>query len=217
MISIYPSLISADLLNLQKEIKNLEPYCAGFHIDIMDNHFVPNLTWGQMFVDAIGKITDKPLWVHLMVDNPSIFVDSLVLNANSILTFHIESVSDVKKISARIENKNIIPSIAISPKTPVEKIFPFLNLVHHVLIMTVEPGFSGQDFLQSSVSKIDTLFAYCQFNGLKVKIGVDGGVGRENIGELAKKGVDSFAIGSGIFGYENRVEAIKKLYDLAGE
>ena len=160
MINIYPSLISADLMNLEKEIKLLEPYCTGFHIDVMDNHFVPNLTWGKMFIDAIGKITKKPLWVHLMIDNPSIFIDTLVLSPESILTFHIESASDVKKLSRRIKEKNIIPSIAVSPKTPVEKIFPFLDLVDHILIMTVEPGFSGQCFLQSSKSKIEKLFSH---------------------------------------------------------
>lgn len=219
MINIYPSLISADLLNLEKEIKLLEPYCAGFHIDVMDNHFVPNLTWGKMFIDAIGEITKKPLWVHLMIDNPSIFIDSLVLSPGSMLTFHIESVSDVKKISCRIKEKNIIPSIAVSPKTPIEKIFPFLDLVDHILIMTVEPGFSGQCFLKNSINKIETLFSYVNIRKLKVndfriRIFVDGGVGRENIRELVKIGVSDFAIGSGIFDYENRVEAIKKLYEL---
>lgn len=220
MINIYPSLIAADLMNLQKEIKTLEPHCAGYHIDIMDNHFVPNLTWGQMFVDAIGKITDKPLCVHLMIDNPESFVseifsDNLSLSAKNIVSFHIESVLDVKNICIRIQDKNCVPSIAVSPKTPIEKVFPFLSLVDHILIMAVEPGFSGQCFLKSSINKIDTLFAYCQTNNLQIKIGVDGGVGRENIGELAKMGVDSFAIGSGIFGYENRVEAIEILQKLA--
>lgn len=236
MKNIYPSLIAADILNLEKEIKNLQvsPYCAGFHIDVMDNHFVPNLTWGQMFVNAISKVTNRPTWVHLMIDNPSIFVESLDLKEKSIVTFHIETVGDVEKFSILLRNKNLIPSIALSPKTPVEKIFPFIDFVDHFLIMTVEPGFSGQDFLKNSISKIETLFSYCdeyykdkdykkiggykkmdyKKNERQIRIGVDGGVGEENIFELSKMGVDDFAIGSGIFGFEDRIAQIKKLYEL---
>ncbi|MFC1842376.1 ribulose-phosphate 3-epimerase [Candidatus Dependentiae bacterium] len=217
MVKIYPSLIAADILNLQREIKLLEPYCQGYHVDIMDNHFVPNLTWGQMFVDAIDRITAKPLWVQLMVDDPQNWVDFLALNANSIVTFHFESTSSVKNISDRIKKKNWVPSIAINPKTPVEKIFPFLDIIPHVVIMSVEPGFSGQDFLPKVIDKVDTLVSYCQMRGLKITVGMDGGIKEDNISMLAKKGVEDFVIGSGIFNHENRISAIKKLYELANE
>lgn len=214
MKSIYPSLISADLLNLEREIKLLEPYCQGYHFDVMDDHFVPNLTWGKMFIDQIVKVTAKPLWVHLMIDKPSIFVESIVLNANSMLTFHIESIGDVKNFSIRIKDKNMLPGVAVSPKTPVEKIFQFLDLLDHILIMTVEPGFSGQDFLPESIDKIRSLFSYCKINGHKVKIAVDGGVSKNNIAMLAKEGVDIFSVGTAIFGQVDPVGAIRDLQEL---
>ena len=215
MARIYPSLIAADVLNLQNEIKKMEPYCEGYHIDIMDNHFVPNLTWGQMFVSEIDKITAKPLWVQLMVDDPENWVETLSLNANSILSFHFESTQKIKTISDRIKNKNWVPSIAINPKTPVEKIFPFLDVIHHVLIMSVEPGFSGQPFLKEVVKKVDTLVSYVQMSGLKCTVAMDGGVDETNIAMLAQKGVQDFGIGSGIFSKPEKIEALKKLYELA--
>jgi len=215
MAAIYPSLICADILNLQKEIKLLEPYCEGYHIDIMDNHFVPNLTWGSMFVNEIDKITAKPLWVHLMVDDPENWIEILSLNANSILSFHFESTQKIKTISDRIKKKNWIPSIAINPKTPVEKIFPFLDIIHHVLIMSVEPGFSGQSFIKEVVDKVDTLVSYVQMSGLKCTVAMDGGISQDNIAMLAKKGVHDFGVGSGIFSQPDKVEALKKLYKLA--
>jgi len=105
MVRIYPSLIAADILNLQEEIKLLEPYCEGFHIDIMDNHFVPNLTWGQMFVDAIDRATAKPLWVQLMVDDPDYWTEILSLNANSIVSFHFESTQKIKPFRIALRKK----------------------------------------------------------------------------------------------------------------
>ena len=216
MAKIYPSLISSDILNLQNEIKLLEPYCEGYHIDIMDNHFVPNLTWGQMFVDEIDRVTAKPLWVHLMVDNPEYWVKILSLNANSILTFHFESTQKIKTISDRIKKKNMIPSIAINPKTPVEKIFPFLDIIHHVVVMSVEPGFSGQSFIKEVVDKVDTIVSYVQMRGLKCDVAMDGGIDEGNISMLAQKGVQDFAVGSGIFSKPDKIKALKKLYELVG-
>ena len=218
MAKIYPSLMAGDILNLQREIEVLEKSdIAGYHIDIMDDHFVPNLTWGKMFVEAFSKITKKPLWVHLMVDDYRRWVDLLlpVLNANSIVSFHFESKNKFRETSSLIEKNNCIPSIAIKPKTPVEEVFPFLDVIHHVLVMSVEPGFSGQPFLPEVIKKVDTLVSACQINGSEVTIGMDGGIKEDNISMLAQKGVEDFAIGSGIFKYEDRVAIIKKLYDLS--
>lgn len=217
MAKIYPSLMAADLLNLQREIEILEKSdIAGYHIDIMDDHFVPNLTWGKMFVSAFASITEKPLWVHLMVDNHHRWVDLLlpVLNANSIVTFHFESKNKFREVSDLIKNNNFIPSIAINPKTPVEEVFPFLDVIHHVLIMSVEPGFSGQPFLPEVADKVDMLISACQINGSAVTVAMDGGINEDNIAWLAQKGVEEFGVGSGIFKYEDRIAAVKKLYDL---
>ena len=217
MSQIYPSLMAGDILNLQREIEILEKSeAAGYHIDIMDGHFVPNLTWGQMFVEAFNRVTIKPLWVHLMVDDYHRWVDFLlpVLSDNSIVTFHFESKNNFREASVLIKENNLIPSIAINPKTPVEKVFPFLDVIHHVLIMSVEPGYSGQPFLPEIINKIDTLVSACQMNESKVTIAMDGGIKEDNIALLAQKGVEQFAVGSGIFDHTDRVAAVKKLYDL---
>jgi len=215
MVEIFPSLISSDLLNLQKEIEILDSHCHGYHIDVMDDHFVPNLTWGTQFVEAIDKATAKPLWVHLMVDDPRRWVKILSLNANSIISFHIESSKETRTILDLIKKKNIVPSIAINPKTPIETIFPFLDILPHVLVMSVEPGFSGQSFLPEVVQKVDLLRGYCQSRGFKCKIGMDGGIGKENISMLCKKGVEHFGIGSAIFEEKDRVGAINNLYKVS--
>jgi ribulose-phosphate 3-epimerase len=206
--------MAADQLNMQKEIKTLEPYCDGFHIDIMDDHFVPNLTWGIDFIDAVNRATAKPLWVQLMVEHTARWVEKISLNANSILTFHIESSKEIRTLVNIIKKKNIIPSIAVNPKTPVERIFPFLDVIHHVVIMSVSPGFSGQPFLPEVEKKVEELLGYCSGAGIKITVGMDGGISEKNIARLAKLGVEDFAIGSAIFKKSDRVGVIKALYEL---
>ena len=211
MIRIYPSLISANLLNLEHDIKILEPYCAGFHLDIMDNHFVPNLTFGVDMIQAISKATRKQLWVHLMVENPRSWIESLNLPPQTILSFHIESTDLPLDIIKRIKEKKWLASIAISPKTGVDEIFPFLNLIDQVLVMSVEPGFSGQRFLDATIDKIAPLVAHRDTQGLHFTIGFDGGITPENIGLLVKKGVTDFAAASAIFSNQHPKEALEQL------
>lgn len=212
---VFPSLIAADLLNLRRELEILAPYAPGYHIDIMDNHFVPNLTWGVMFVDAIVKESPKPLWVQLMVDDPTTWIEQLNLPANSTISIHIESKGHVRNNLTNIRKHGASPSIAVSPATKLENIFPVLDLVDQVLIMSVEPGFSGQPYLPDVESKIDELVAYRTARGLHYTIGMDGGINKKNIGHLAEKGVDWFACATAIFGQENRVKALEELERLA--
>lgn len=214
MARIFPSLMAADLMNIQREIEHLEPHCAGYHLDIMDGHFVPNITFGIDFIDSVNKLTAKPLWVQLLLDNVDRWVDKIFLNANSILTFHIESTKNIRELAGFIKKKNIMPSISINPNTPVERVFPFLDVIHHVVIMSVNPGFSGMPFLAESVEKVDALVSYCQNAGIKCTVAMDGGVGDDNIGMLAYRGAEDFAIGSAIFSSRNRVDNIKRLYKI---
>jgi len=214
MKGIYPSLISADLLNLKNEVERLEPYCAGFHIDIMDNHFVPNLTWGASFVQAIGMVTNKQMWVHIMVDNPDDWVKKLKMPADSILSFHAEATDCPEDIINYIAAKKWQPSLAVSPKTPINSIFNLLPNVKQVLLMSVEPGFSGQKFIQETVTKLEELDTHRKKNNLYFKIGMDGGINKTNIQMLAQKGVDDFAIASGIFDHSNTVQALEELNKL---
>ncbi len=211
MIRIYPSLISANLLRLQDEIKLLEPYCDGFHLDIMDNHFVPNLTFGAGIIHAISAITDKQLWVHLMVDDPIQWCDTLQIPAESIFSFHFESTKDIPGIIKRIKEKQWQPSIAIKPETDITLLFPFLNDISQVLLMSVEPGFSGQRFLPSVIEKLEPLLKQRDKHQLSFTIGIDGGIDAENISMLAQRGVHDFAIASAIFDQPDPVAALQTL------
>ncbi len=209
MTHIYPSLMAADQLNLEKEIQNLKNYCAGFHLDVMDNHFVPNITWGVATINAIALIAD--VWVHLMIDNPIDFYQQLILRADTLVSFHIESDIDFIETIKIIKEKKHRLSIAISPKTPISRLVPFFNIVDQVLLMSVDPGFSGQAFLINSLDRLSELFAYRQRHNCSFRIGIDGGIDKDNIATLVKMGVDDYAIGKGIFHYKDSVAALYEL------
>src|SRR5262245_4796884 len=154
MPSLYPSLIAADQLNLKAAIQLLEDHCHGFHADVMDGHFVPTLTWGPPTVNALDRITSKPLWVHLMVTDPATVIAQLHLKPDSLVSFHLESTSNPKSIINRIEEKKWRSSLAISPKTDLKTTFDLLSSIDHLLIMSVEPGAGGQAFIPETLAKI---------------------------------------------------------------
>ncbi|MCK5632186.1 ribulose-phosphate 3-epimerase [bacterium] len=214
MAQIYPSLISADIMNLRHEIELLDPYVEGYHIDVMDNHFVPNLTWGYQFINAIGQETSRILDIHLMVDDPTKWIEKLIAPPHSTITIHKESAGDIRKNIARIKNKHLNAGIAINPATSIDSIIPLLDSIDSVLVMSVQPGFSGQTFIKEVIPKIDTLIGYRQTHGLKFSIGMDGGINKQNIAALAQKGVNWFGIASAIFDQPNKVKALKELQAL---
>ena len=212
-MEIYPSLISSDLLNLKQTMQLLDPHCQGYHIDVMDNHFVPNLTWGPAFIKAMSGATKLPLHVHLMVDDPQKWVDMLDLSKKDLFVFHVEAAGDDKKIAQLIKMvnaKNIPVGIAVNPQTPIESIFDFLPSLAQVLLMSVEPGFSGQEYMSLVEEKIAPLVSRKQ-DGLSFKICMDGGINVSNIKKLAGMGVEQFGIASAIFGGDDPVAAIQKL------
>jgi len=211
MAKVFPSLMAADIMNLRRELEILNPHCEGYHIDIMDNHFVPNLTFGPSIVNAISNATNKQLWVHLMVDNPEKWCDTLKLPAQTIFSFHFESTKDIDGIIKRIKENNWQPSIAIKPKTDISELFPILHMINQVLIMSVEPGFSGQRFLPSAIDSLKELVAHRDQKQLPFVIGMDGGISVENIGTLAQEGVEDFAIASAIFDQPDPIAALQKL------
>lgn len=215
MIKIFPSLISADLLNLQHAIKTLEPHCDGFHIDIMDNHFVPNLTWGPMFIKAIAQATNKPLFVHLMIDNPEKFLDKIHIKKDSTVAFHIENTKNIQEMIKRIRENKWHASIAIKPNTALEKLFPFLDDIDSVLLMSVEPGFSGQQFLQGSLQRLKELSEYRSNKKMNFAIVMDGGINKNNIKTVAQNGCDEVGAASAIFDAPDPIKALKELYATA--
>ena len=210
MIRIYPSLMAADLLNLTQEIKRFESLCDGFHIDIMDNHFVPNITFGADIANAIGAATSKQLWIHLMIENPRDFLKKLTVPAKSIISFHTETVKDHAALIRDIKARKWLASISIKPNTPIDTILPVVADLDQVVIMSVEPGFAGQQFLSSTVEKIAPLIAYRTSKNLNFKIGMDGGINKDNIQMLIDKNVDDVAIGSAFFNNPDWIKKFRK-------
>jgi len=210
MTAIYPSLLAANPNAIDSLVKQLEPLCPGFHIDIMDHKFVPYTGISIEKTNFLAKITYRQLWVHLMVESPELYLSQLQLPPDSIVTFHIESINHPEQTIKTILEKKLLPGLAINPKTNVDEVFQYLDQLHQVLIMSVEPGTSGQSFLEKTLSKIDPLVGYRNTSGIKFKIAMDGGINTKNVTTLIQKGVDQFAIGSDIFSAKvNPVEAYK--------
>lgn len=212
MLSLYPSLIAADQLNLKDAISNLEKWCQGFHCDVMDNHFVPNLTWGAPTVNALDQATEKPLWVHLMVTNPLGMLKQLELKPGSLLSFHFESTRDPEEVINRIKEKKWRSSLVLSPKTTLEASFSLLHLLDQLLIMSVEPGAGGQAFISDSLKKIEHLAAKRAELNLPFTIGVDGGINQQNIASVCSAGGQELVVGTAVFGQRDRIAALEKLY-----
>lgn len=208
---IFPSLIAADLLNLEREILLLDPCVDGYHLDVMDNHFVPTLIGGPLFIHAIASITQKPLWIHLMVDNPKNLIEQLHVPPQSVITIHIETSIDHKELISLIKEKKWRVGIAINPKTPVEDSFAYLDCVDQLLLMSVEPGFSGQTFKKEVLNKISSLIEEQTKRKGSFSIAMDGGINYGNIAELYNAGVHDFAVASAIFKHTDRVKAVHDL------
>ncbi len=215
MATIYPTLLSLDFLNVQKEIEKIDAHAKGYQLDVMDNHFVPNLTYGPDFVNAVSRLTYKKIWLHLMVDDPKTLLDQFFMQPESIATFHIESKAKISETIKHIEAKKWLPSIAINPKTPLEEIFPFLPIIHQVLVMSVEPGFAQQDFLPETIDRIRQLVGFRQTSKMPFRIGVDGGIKVQNIAQVVQAGVDDIAVASAIFTAPDPVMALQELTNIA--
>jgi ribulose-phosphate 3-epimerase len=219
-VNIYPSLISSNILNIETTLKTLDPVCDGYHLDVMDDHFVPNLTWGPAFINAIVAKTELPVHVHLMVDNPEKWVGRLTLESKDSFIFHVETVQnfgfgkdiiqEVKKISG------VKVGLAVNPKTDVSEIEGFVPLLDEILFMTVEPGFSGQKFMPEVVDKVAALRKMASNQSVSLKISMDGGIGPDNIRMLCDLGIDVVGIAAAIFSTKDYVGNLKNLYKIIG-
>ncbi len=197
---IAPSLLSCDFTKLQKEIESVEKAGAHLlHLDVMDGHFVPNLTIGPFIVEAIHRCTPLPLDVHLMIEEPQKYIASFIQAGATMISFHQEVIKSPEKIIDSIKKLGAKAGVALNPDTPLEKIKGTLPYVDFVLVMSVHPGFGGQKFIGASVSKIQDLKKWRETQGLSFEIEVDGGIKVDNIGLVAKAGANIFVSGSGIF------------------
>ncbi len=208
-IKIAPSLLSADFSCLGEEIKKVEKAGADLlHIDVMDGHFVPNITIGPVVVKYIRKVTKLPLDVHLMIENPEKYVDAFIAAGSDMITMHIETISQakLKSQSRKLKKKGIKFGISLNPGTPLKKIKGVLSYVDFVLVMSVNPGFGGQSFIASVLPKIRKLRSI--FDG---DIAVDGGINELTAKEVIRAGANVLAAGSYIFGSINKFKSIERI------
>lgn len=199
MAQIYPSLLSVPENHLDHAIKELEPFCPGFHIDIIDGRFAPNSGMSIEKTNAIAASTYRQVWVHLMVTDIVPYLTNLQLPPDSIVDFHMGSGLEAIDIIKKILEKKWLPSIAVEPKMGINEIFTYLDSLYQVTIMSVEPGFSGQPLLEDTLTKIDPLLGYRTTSNSKFKIALDGGITAKNIRMVAQKEVDTMVVGAAIF------------------
>ncbi len=213
MIKIAPSLLSADFTNLNQEIHKVQEAGADIlHLDVMDGHFVPNLTFGLPIIKQIKQISEIPLDVHLMVTNPEIYLEKLIEWKIEYVSIHQETVFHLHRQISFLRSKNIKAGIALNPATPVEMIFPMIPELDFVLLMSVNPGFGGQKFLPLVYDKIRKLREFSDQKNPDLEIEVDGGVNDKNAKKLIESGTDVLVSGSYIFGSNDYKEQINRLH-----
>jgi ribulose-phosphate 3-epimerase len=213
-MKIHPSILSADFANLEAELATISGADAA-HLDVMDNHFVPNLTFGLPIVSRLFAVSKLPLDVHLMIEDPDRWAPSFAEVGCDSVTFHLEAAKDPIGLARRIRDIGSKAAIAIKPNTPFSEVEQLLGEIDMLLVMTVEPGFGGQKLIPETVSKVVAAKAALRAKGLAVAIQVDGGVTESNIAQLADAGADVFVAGSAVFNAENRNLEIAKLRELA--
>lgn len=210
---VAPSILSADFSNLESEIRKIIEAGANFvHVDVMDGHFVPNLTIGMPVVKAIKPKSSIPLDVHLMIDNPEVYVEQFINAGADYLTIHVEATKHVEATLNLIRTLGAKPGLTARPGTGLEQVKPFLHLVDLVLVMTVEPGFGGQKFMESQLEKVKELKSIREEKNLNYLIEVDGGVNPETAKLCWDAGADVLVAGSAVFSsqdYKTNIEALK--------
>ncbi len=211
-VLIAPSILASDFAQLSDEIHAVEEAGADWiHIDVMDGHFVPNITIGLPIVEAVRRATSLPLDVHLMIEKPERYIESFVRAGATTLGVHAEACPHLHRSVAQIREAGARASVTLNPATPASAVENILTDVDQVLVMTVNPGFGGQKFITSMLPKIKTLRGWIRERGLDITLEVDGGIGAETIGSAARAGADVFVAGTAVFGAPDYREAIEAL------
>ncbi|WP_284301278.1 ribulose-phosphate 3-epimerase [Homoserinibacter gongjuensis] len=209
-VRIQPSILSADFANMQRDVERIAS-ADGVHVDVMDNHFVPNLTFGPQMVEAVQRVSPIPLDVHLMIEDADRWAPGYAELGVFSVTFHAEASTDPVALARRIRHLGARASIALKPGTPVEPYLELLPEFDQVLVMTVEPGFGGQSFMADMMPKLRTLRAAAERHGIDLWLQVDGGIALDTIGIAAEAGADTFVAGSAVYGAADVEAAIAEL------
>ncbi len=215
MKRIAPSILSADFSRLGEEVQAVEKAGADYiHIDVMDGHFVPNITIGPMIVEAVRKVTCLPLDVHLMISNPDNYLEDFVEAGSDLIGVHVEVVSHLHRTVQRIKELGAMASVTLNPTTPLDMLEYIIEDVDMVLVMTVNPGFGGQKFIPSMLDKIKKLRNIIDSRGLEIDLQVDGGINATTIADVVKAGADVLVAGSAIFGSDNYARTIGRFREI---
>jgi len=216
MIKIAPSILSADFSRLGEDVQAVDRAGADYiHIDVMDGHFVPNITIGPLVVDALRKVTDKPLDVHLMIENPDRYIADFAKAGADIIVVHQEAVPHLHRTVQLIKSLGKRAGVSLNPGTPVETLDVVLDDLDLVLVMSVNPGFGGQSFIPSALDKIRALRQRITQRGLATELEVDGGVKLDNIREVVAAGADVLVAGSAVFNTDDYAATITALRENA--
>ncbi|MEW6606427.1 MAG: ribulose-phosphate 3-epimerase [bacterium] len=211
MIKIAPSILSADISQLASEVEKIEDVADWLHWDIMDGHFVDNLTFGPDAVANLRKKSNLFFDVHLMITNPDKFIDKFIDAGADLITFHAEVTDDLMLNIQKIKDRGVKAGVSINPPTPLDKIYPVLKEIDVALVMTVNPGFSGQGFINDVLPKIEQLNKIITQKKLNLDLEVDGGINLHTGGEVVKRGANVLVAGSFVYGAQDPAEAIKSL------
>lgn len=216
-MKLAPSILNADFSNLYREIKAVEKYSDLIHLDIMDGHYVPNITFGPIVVKAIRKITDLPLECHLMIYNLPEWVEEFVEAGADRISFHLGACRDCEGLIRTIRAIGASPGIAISPVVPVFEADCYLPIVDFVVVMCVYPGFGGQELIPEVLERVSAIKRKAASLGTRVEVEVDGGVKTENLRQVVSEGTDTVVVGSSIFSSSDVEAAAKKIREMLND
>ena len=211
MVQIAPSMLAADFLHLEKDVHTVNAHADLFHLDVMDGVFVPNISFGFPVIEAIARIAEKPLDVHLMIVRPENYVERFAKVGAEMISFHLNATENPSAVLAQIHSYGVKAGLVINPDLPVESLFPYLKDTDFILLMSVFAGFGGQKFIESTYERVRVLKAEIDRQGLSVHIQVDGGVSADNAKALVEAGAEILVAGSAVFKAEDPASVIKAM------